>query len=279
VNELREPGERAFVFDSYACREGKGTHRAVERLRKFIGRGRSAGKELHFLQLDIDGFFMNINKEILCWLVRALISKQAKPDCWKSEAIGLAEKIIWHDPTLDYRMNSPQEFFKLIPDRKSLFKQPPGKGLPIGNYTSQFFANLYLNELDQFVKRTLKCRFYLRYVDDFILLHEDPAMLKRWMKEIKDFTRLCLDLRVSERKIRMQNIRKGVDFLGYFIKPDHVLARRSVVARFKQKIDQAAKTGIGFEDKGLKAMASSYFGHFSHGDCRRLTAKYSAMIR
>lgn len=178
VNELQPAGERVFIHDSYACRPEKGTHRAVVRLRDFIKKGLRRGRDLHFLQLDIDGFFMNINKIALMGIIKNLVHKQKRSDDWKNDVLWLAKTIVGHDPTKDYRLNSPPEYFRLIPDRKSLFKQPSGKGLPIGNYTSQFFANLYMNELDQFIKRKLKCRYYVRYVDDFILLHEDPAVLR-----------------------------------------------------------------------------------------------------
>lgn len=269
VNELHNAGERIFISDSYACRINKGTHKAVRKLRDFLKTNK--GRRLHFLQLDIDSFFMSIDKIILENLVKKIIEKQNKSSVWKEEAVWLAEKIIQHDPTKNFQMNSPLEFFKLISDRKSLFKQPKTRGLPIGNYTSQFFANVYLNELDQFVKRDLKCRRYVRYVDDFILLHNDPAVLRKWMSEIKNFTEKRLKLKISDRKIRMQDMNKGIDFLGYFIKPDYVLARKAVVCRFKKKIKNRENLKI----TNFKAMIRSYFGHFSHADCRSLIKKYA----
>jgi RNA-directed DNA polymerase len=279
IREILEMGERKFIFDSYACRKGKGTHKAIEKLKKFLREGRAGNKPLHFLQLDIDGFFMNIDKEILEKLAGKLISGQNKSYEWKEEVKWLLEKIIRHDPTKDFRMNSPPELFQLIPDRKSLFKQSPGKGLPIGNYTSQFFANLYLNELDQFIKRELKCKKYLRYVDDFILLHRDPLILKGWMREIRNFTENRLGLKISDRKIRMQNVKKGIDFLGYFVKTDYALARRSVVARFRKKIGCRRPEEIPESDKSFQAMINSYFGHFSHADCQLLRKKFAVFLK
>lgn len=279
VREILEAGERKFIHDSFACRKNKGTHQAVKKLKKFLRAGQADKKPLYYLQLDIDGFFMNIDKAVLEKLVGRLVSGQKKPAEWKEETMWLAEKIIRYDPTKNFRMNSPPEFFALVPARKSLFHQPPGKGLPIGNYTSQFFANLYLNELDQFIKRKLKCEKYLRYVDDFILLHPDPLILKSWMKEIKKFTRSELGLEVSDRKIRMQQAAKGIDFLGYFTKPDYVLARKAVVARFKRKINRGLAEKIPEGDKGFQSMVSSYFGHFRHADCRSLVKKYEVCLK
>jgi hypothetical protein len=275
VNELMAMAEKIFIHDSYACRIEKGTHRAVKRLRDFLRRSGVGHRPLWFLQLDIDGFFMSIDKNILYALAAKLIARHRKSAEWAEDISWLTQKIIWHDPTKDFEMNSPAEYFNLIPDRKSLFKQPPGRGLAIGNYSSQFFANLYLNELDQFAKRNLKCRMYLRYVDDFIMLNHDPEVLREWMKRIKYFTREKLNLKISERKIRMQETGKGIDFLGYFVKPDYALARRSVVARFKRKLSEAARNKIPKDDIGYRAMISSYFGHFSHGDCEQLVRKFS----
>ncbi len=279
INELHSTGERIFISDSYACRKGKGTHRAVKKLKKFLRAGQAGRKPLYFLQLDVEGFFMNINKKILAELVNKLIKKQNKSERWKEEIRWLAEKVIFHDPTKNFKMNSPKEFFNLIPDRKSLFKQPTGKGLPIGNYSSQFFANLYLNELDHFVKRNLRCKMYLRYVDDFILLHCNPLTLKNWMKKIKYFTRKELNLKISDRKIRMQETQKGIDFLGYFVKPNYVLARRAVVARFKRKVKNYFSEKSKKEDIVFKSMVNSYFGHFSHANCRLLRKKYAVYLK
>lgn len=277
VNELMPAGESAFVFDSYACRPGKGTHRAVARLRQFLHLEKAGKKPLYFLQLDIDAFFMNIDKEILLNLAAELIAKQPSPAEWKCEAFWLANRIISHDPTKDFQINSPPEYFGLIAPRKSLFGQPAGKGLPIGNYSSQFFANLYLNKLDHFIKRALKCRRYIRYVDDFILLDQSPEKLKKWMREINAFCAEKLKLKISSRKIRLQEAGKGIDWLGYFVKPGYTLARRAVVARFKDKIKSQSRTGV--IDKSFKAMLRSYFGHFSHADCRLLRNRYADYLK
>lgn len=279
IREILEAGERKFIADSYACRENKGTHQAIKKLKKFLRAGKAGKDPLYYLQLDIDGFFMNINKNILEKMVKNTVERQNKPMEWKVEVNWILKKMIRHDPTRNFQINSPPEFFNFIPNRKSLFKQPKEKGLPIGNYTSQFFANLYLNELDQFVKRKLKCKKYLRYVDDFILLHRSPLVLKNWMREIKDFTQNELGLKISDRKIRMQEVGKGIDFLGYFLKPDYSLARKSVVARFKRKIGRRKQEEISEKDRSFQSMISSYFGHFSHADCQSLVKKYSVYLK
>ena len=188
------------------------------------------------------------------------ILKQNKPQQWKNDILWLAKTIIFHKPTNDYIIKGNPLLFNLIPLRKSLFYSPEDKGLPIGNHSSQFFANLYLNELDQFIKRELKCKSYIRYVDDFILLDKNKERLEYLENKINVFLKRNLDLELNFNKIKLQSINKGLDFLGYFIKPGYTLVRKKVVSRFKNKLYSLK------EENTLKilAMINSYFGHFKH---------------
>ncbi|MEA1967562.1 MAG: reverse transcriptase domain-containing protein [Thermodesulfobacteriota bacterium] len=115
-----------------------------------------------------------------------------------------------------------------IPPHKILFKVGRGKGLPIGNLTSQFFANVYLNELDHYVKRQLRCKYYLRYCDDFILLSDDREQLLEWHEKLNDFItkRLLIELNLSQYKLR--SVSSGIDFLGYITRRRYTLVRRRV---------------------------------------------------
>jgi hypothetical protein len=172
-----------------------------------------------------------------------------------------------------------------IPAYKRLINAGQDKGLPIGNLTSQFFANVYLNELDQFVKHQLKCHSYLRYVDDFILLHRDPDQLRRWHREIEIFLleRLGLELK---QPIILQPIRQGANFLGYIVRPDYLLVRQRVVGNLWEKLIRFEKQWIkGNAQQGwmitllpeprehLRSVLASYWGHFSHADHYRLAQK------
>ena len=139
---------------------------------------------MYYLQLDIQSFFVSLKKDILFEIIKKKIKNP--------EVLWLTETIIYHNPTNNYYPKSSMSLFESVPSHKSLFKVPVNQGLPIGNLTSQFFANVYLNELDQFVKHKLKARYYLRYVDDFLILSKDKEELKKWRDDIgKFYSLLC----------------------------------------------------------------------------------------
>jgi RNA-directed DNA polymerase len=167
-----------------------------------------------------------------------------------------------------------------VPAHKRLANAAPGCGLPIGNLSSQFFANVYLDALDQFCKHQLKAKRYLRYVDDFVLFHHDRAQLLDWQAQITEFlgTRLRLGLKAD---IRLQRIDDGLDFLGYVIRPTHTLVRPRVVAHAKAALQQIETAHVrdgrlhGSRDELQRAQAvlASYGGHFAHADAYRLSQR------
>ena len=288
INEVEAIGEKKFIFDTFSCRKNKGTHAAIRRLKKFIGKiTENNRREAAYLQLDISGFFMAISHDILYGFFKKLVSRQEKTDQWKEDVLWLAKTIIFHKPTKNYIIKGNLSLFNLIPPRKSLFESPSGQGLPIGNYSSQFFANLYLNELDQFIKRELKCGYYVRYVDDFILLDGDKDKLKRWRNKIGDFLKGYLNLELSLKKQILQPLKAGLGFLGYFIKPDHTLVRQKTAGRLKEKLSKLNRINEQLvlgnargkqmfkkteqeadqENEKLRktlAVINSYYGHFKH---------------
>ncbi|MCK5355370.1 MAG: RNA-directed DNA polymerase [Methyloprofundus sp.] len=156
------------------------------------------------------------------------------------------------------------------------------KGLPIGNLSSQFFANVYMNELDQFVKHQLKCRHYLRYVDDFILLHPQQEQLIQWHKAIEQFIQQQLLLTLRS-EILLHPVQQGANFLGYTVRPHYCLVRRRVIGQLLHRLNKFQKQYIkGSQKKGwslsvptiarehLSAVLSSYLGHFKHAKHYRL---------
>jgi len=270
VRELHEAGERSFIFDSFSCRPGKGTHAAVDRLQDLVRKASANNtRELYYAQLDIAGFFMSIDHDVLYSLVERLVDKQDKPAWWKHDVLWLAKIIVYHKPTRSYRVSGDPDVLAKIPPCKSLFWAGEKKGLPIGNYSSQFFANLYLNELDQFVKRRLRCRYYVRYVDDFVLLDADVSRLRRWEEEINTFVHDRLKVELCSDKSTYDSVERGIDFLGYVIKPDHRLVRQAVVRRMYNKV-YADRRNKREEDDVNEAVINSYIGHCSHADSNRL---------
>lgn len=189
--------ERLFIHDSYACREGKGMHVGSLKTMEFIRNNK------YCLKCDISKFYPSINHEILKKIIRRKIKD---PD------------VLW-----------------LLDDIIDSF---PGKtNTPIGNFTSQWFGNLYMNELDQYVKHELKVKCYLRYCDDFCFFHNDKKTLNEIASKIKQFTAEKLELKLS--KCDLFPVSRGVDFLGYRHFPEYILLRKSTAKRAKKRIKKA----------------------------------------
>ena len=231
VSYLEPIFEKKFIYHSFACRKTKGTHLAVDSLKKFTRKiTQDFSSPAYYLQTDISAFFMSIKKEILY----DLIKKQTK----NAEILWLAEIIIFHDPTKNFYYKGDPKLNRLVPKHKSLFYVNNNQGLPIGNLTSQFFANVYLNELDQFIKHKLKAKYYLRYADDFILIHQNSKQLSKWKKQIDIFLKKELHLKLHPKKSIQQSIYRGINFSGFIIKPKYLLIRRRTVNNFKNKLKE-----------------------------------------
>ena len=271
VDYLEKIFEPKFIFDSYACRTGKGTHKGVERLQKFARQVTANDtKGAFYLQMDIKSYFVSIDKGILIKLIRRAT---ANP-----EVLWLAELIINNNCAKNFVVKGNPGLLALLPPHKTLFNAPGNRGLPIGNLTSQFFANVYLNEMDQFIKRDLKVKHYIRYVDDFILLSEDREQLALWKEKIAEFVQEKLNLEIHPEKQRIAPISDGMDFLGYIVRPGYLLARKRVVRNFKNKMREIekfiVKDGIlEFQPelvKNANAIANSYMAHFDRAQAYRL---------
>ena len=231
VGYLEPLFEPLFIHDSYACRRERGVHAAVTRLQAFLHKVTINGTaRAWYLKEDISGFFMNIDKNILYELVcRRTRQKDLQ---W------LAGVLIFHDCTEDYHFKGNPLLLDRIPPHKTLFRVPAGKGLPIGNLTSQFFANVYLNELDQFVKRRLGCRYYLRYCDDFVLLDRSAEKLLQWRDQIEEFLHERLLLQLNHSQHRLRPVADGINFLGYIVRRRYVLVRKRVVSHLRERLER-----------------------------------------
>lgn len=248
--------EKSFIYDSYACRIKKGTHFGLSRVKKFLQAARSLyGKDadIYCLTMDISKFFASMSWNVLLPLMFQKVS------CPKTRR--LIEKIVTQYQFFDeygYPFN-PEGIVTTPRERK---------GLPIGNLTSQLFANIYLNELDQFVKHTLHVRWYGRYMDDFLVIHPDKTYLRNIEKEIRTFLTEKLRLHVSEKKVIITNVKNGVPFVGYLIFHDHILIRGQTLRRMQRKLRKRRgerKDGI-IKQPDFYATINSLTGHFNHAN-------------
>ncbi len=251
-NRIADRFHRSFIADSCACIPGRGTFYGAIRLEhKVRSITQNWSRRAYYLKLDLANFFVSIDKHIL----RNLLARKIE-DPWTMQ---LAETILFHDPRQDVRIKGTPRLLALIPPHKSLFNQPAHLGLPIGNLSSQFFANVYLDTLDQHVKHRLGVRYYIRYVDDMILLHDSPQWLNHAGAEIGAFVTERLGLQLNPRKTILQPIDRGVDFVGQVIKPWRRVLRRITYDNALARLEE--RTG---ED--LMRSANSYLGLLRQSD-------------
>ncbi|CAM4030640.1 Retron-type reverse transcriptase [Ectopseudomonas alcaliphila] len=237
--------ERTFIADSCACIPGRGTLYAAQHLEaKIRSASQNWSKPVFYLKCDLANFFVAIDKRVLDRQLRRRIDEP----WWRR----LALQVLWHDPRANYTVRSPAGLFNRVPQHKRLIAQPASLGLPIGNLSSQFFANVYLDALDQFVKHQLRCRHYVRYVDDFILLHESPQQLNAWLAEIEAFLP-TLGAKLNPKKTILQPVDRGVDFVGHVIRPWRRTTR-------KRSVTEALRRTAASSDEDLHETANSYFG-------------------
>ncbi len=259
-NHVASRFQNSFIADSCACIPGRGTLYAAKRLEsKIRSITQNWSKPAYYLKLDLANFFVSIDKRILL----GLLAKKIHEPEW----LALGEQILMHDPRQNYERHGSS--CDRVPHHKRLTSHPSHLGLPIGNLSSQFFANIYLNELDRFAKHKLGVRHYARYVDDFILLHESPQQLNEWLEAINQFLPERLGVQINPSKTILQPIDRGVDFVGQVIKPWRRTTRRRVLR-------QAIKRVETIEPAKLFETANSYYGllrqsSHSHGDRVKLT--------
>jgi len=271
VSVIQPLFEKQFIHDSYACRTNKGTHFAAMRLKRFLMAARCQyGKDIpiYVLQCDIRKFFQSISWDILL----IIIGKTVK--CPRT--LNLVRTIVTthQSATVPKQINDTQmSLFDQVTSTNPSISVETRTGLPIGNLTSQLFANIYLNQLDHFVRDRLRVRHYARYMDDFLIIHPDKEYLKDLQKQIAVFLQSELDLSLHPKKLTIKNVDCGVPFVGYRIFYDHVLVRGVTLHRiernYRSKIKQV-KRGTLTEQK-LAETRASIMGHFKHADTYGLT--------
>lgn len=228
--------DRIFISDSYFCRNGKGTHKAINRFRKYFYKvSCNNTRNCWVLKGDIRKFFASIDHNILLGILNEYISDK--------DIVSLWEIIISSFNSGEY-----------------------GKGLPLGNLSSQLLANIYLNKFDQFIKHNLKIRYYIRYADDFLILLDNKDYLKELVDIIKTFLEEELKLELHPKKLFIKTVSSGLDFLGWVNFPEHRVFRTVSKRRMFRKLNNNYK-----EESFI-----SYLGLLSHGNAKKLQKLISA---
>lgn len=244
LNRIFEP---TFINDSYSCRIGKGTHKGMEKVASMI---RAVSKNHTHpclaLKCDVRRFFDSIDHNTLL----EILGKKVKD----KKVFNLLYEII--------------ESFET--SRPNLFER---RGVPIGNLTSQVFANIYMNEFDQFMKHKLKVKNYARYTDDFVIVSDNKAYLEGLLEPIREFLKSRLHLDLHPKKITLKKHIQGVDFLGYVILPHYIKLRTKTKRKIPKKIRQIValyKSGQ-MNEVAMKSSLASYLGVLSHADTYEMT--------
>jgi retron-type reverse transcriptase len=222
--------DKRFIYDSYSCRKEKGVHRALNRLKFFAGKvSKNNSRTCYILKCDIKKFFASVDHETLIKILKRYITDQ--------NIICLIDKIV-----------------------SSFYTIRNGVGLPLGNLTSQLFANVYMHEFDMFIKQELLVKYYIRYTDDFIILSDSKEYLDDLLPKIEEFLRIKLKLALHENKVYIKTHASGVDFLGWI----HFSHHRQIRTSTKRKIIKKLK---GYPKPQT---IISYRGLLGHGDTYKL---------
>lgn len=248
VRQIEPIFEARFSRDSYACRKGKGTHAALNRCRGFARRYR------YVLQCDIVQFFPAVDHLILRNILFRLIA-DARTRWLIDQVLNSGAGVLQNEYEMVYFPGD------------DLFAVNRPRGLPIGNLTSQFWANVYLNELDQFIKRQLKCRAFVRYVDDVLCFSDSKKELWAWKRAIMDYLP-HLRLTLHERSSTVYPVANGIPFLGFVTYPTHrLLKRRNGIAfarRFRAQLEQLSAGLLDYAD--VEASVRGWIAHAAHGN-------------
>ena len=252
-NRWRERFHNSFIYDTYACIGGRGALHGANRVSKMMRQiSDNYQKEAFILKADFANFFVSINKELL----QIILFKKIKTewDQW------ICHKILWTDIKTNALIKSKRKLFSLVPNHKSLFSALAHKGLPIGNLTSQFFANIYLNEIDQYAKHKLKLQYYGRYVDDIVIYGYSGQELNIICQQIDNYAHEKLEIKLHPRKTSINKIEHGVNFVGYIIKPYRRYLRNSIISNLMQKTEDP----LFFKNADVIASVNSYLGMLRH---------------
>lgn len=248
---------KGYIADSYACIDGRGAHQAVQRLHYWLRQVDRKPQKWYYLKLDVAKYFYRIDHDALVAILRKKIMDK--------DLMKLIERIIYSETSfgLELGIHDP-----------ALSKRVTHCGMPIGNLTSQMFANVYLNELDQYCKRKLGIHYYVRYMDDVIILADDKAKLHEYKYLIDTFIQERLKLNLNN-KTAIRPISLGIEFVGYKLWPTHIKLRKSTALKMKRRMKQVKRqyeAGKINLDK-VSGTVASYHGVLKHCNSHNLRTK------
>ena len=242
INPVFEP---TFIPTSFSCRVGKGTHKGVESVRDMLrAESKNGAEQCWVLKCDVRKFFDSVDHSVLLGILKRRVGD--------ADAFELLTKIV------------------------GSYSATQDKGIPIGNLTSQMFANIYMGEFDHFVKHSLSVKRYARYTDDFVAVSTDKKYLENLLPPMRDFLKEKLKLELHPQKVTIRKYRQGADFLGYVVLPYHMALRTRTKKRmFRKMADRAAAYHSGAINKAaFEGALSSYLGVLSHADAHELTERF-----
>lgn len=214
ISQIEPLWEKRFSQSSFACRKNKGTFKAIKHLQKLTRKISCGGrKDVYVLTLDIKSFFVTIHRPTLCALLYGTIPENPTIDF-------LIKQTIAKDSRVGAKIIKAKDNTIFVPKNKSWFYQKRDFGIPIGNLTSQFSANVYLNGLDQYIHHKIKPMGYLRYVDDLLLLHTNPDCLKNQIQPLSSWLKNHRLQDFQDKKTKITNLKEGLHYLGYYLKID-----------------------------------------------------------
>ena len=229
---------KRFIKDTYACLDNRGIHKASRVLQQYMRKMRNKYSKYYVVKCDISKFFYSVDLDILFEIMKRFIADE--------ELLDFTKKMIYENT-------------------------PFSVGIPIGNYTSQYFANIYMNELDQYVKHKLHIKYYVRYMDDFVLLVENKEEAVKVFKAIEKFLQEHLKLKLNP-KSRYFPSKMGIDFCGYRIYEDYKLIRKRSIRKIKKKIVKWNNlyTDDNIDYHKVIVCWNAFLNHSSHADSYNL---------
>lgn len=266
-DNVMEWWDKRLIYDSYSCRKGKGALLGVRRLYHFMQReSDNFTKKAHIIKLDLKSYFMSMSRKKLYARAMWGLDRQFADGGYKYDVLKfLWRQVIFDDPTLTVRRRGTKADWAKLPYDKSLFNQPPGQGIVIGNLSSQLLSNILLDELDRYVIYDLKYRAYGRYVDDFyIVVPED-----RFSQAKKDVLAIehklfHMGLKLHPKKRHIQPVSHGIEFVGYVVRPHRILPSRRILKNFRRAVYDMAS------GEGSLESLQSYLGHLRYMKSDRL---------